>query len=76
MSTFIMVLSLIVVVLLLVSLGYTFFVAKTQKELKGEQDISISDEVKRHPYMGNPIFLAMGIAAILIVLYIIYMMVQ
>ncbi|MEI5905952.1 hypothetical protein WAK64_02575 [Bacillus spongiae] len=73
MSVYITVLSFIVVILLLVSLGYTFYVTKQQKELKGEYDGPIPDSVKSHPYLRNPIFLSMLIATVLILMYIVYL---
>ena len=55
MSTYIWILIIIVTVMALYLLFYTYSVAKTQK-VKARYDSSIDDSVKEHPYLKNPVF--------------------
>ncbi|TYS15941.1 hypothetical protein FZC78_14175 [Rossellomorea vietnamensis] len=57
---------------LVLSLLYTLKVARQQKELKNELDTDLPDKVQEHPYTKNPIFLTYLIAAVLVILFIIY----
>jgi hypothetical protein len=72
MSSFILILMLICAVILAFSLIYTFKVAKQQKSLKNELDTDLPEKVQEHPYTRNPIFLSFLIAAVLVILFIIY----
>jgi hypothetical protein len=72
MSTFIWILMLIVIGIILVSLIYTLRTAKTQKVLKGEYDTQINENVEGHPYVRNPVFLAIVFFIIFTFGYILY----
>ncbi|WP_240189927.1 MULTISPECIES: hypothetical protein [Bacillaceae] len=72
MSSFVLILMLISAGLLILSLLYTFKVARQQKALKNELDTDLPDKVQEHPYTKNPIFLTYLIAAVLVILFIIY----
>jgi hypothetical protein len=72
MSSFIMVLMLISAGVLVLSFLYTLKVARQQKALKNELDTDLPDKVQEHPYTKNPIFLTYLIAAVLVILFIIY----
>lgn len=53
------------------ALGYTLIVVKQQRVLKGELDTQIPPEVKRHPYLRNPIFLSYGIFFLIVIIVVI-----
>lgn len=72
MSSFIMVLMFISAGVLVLSFLYTLKVARQQKALKNELDTDLPDKVQEHPYTKNPIFLTSLIAAVLVILFIIY----
>ncbi|WP_168413173.1 hypothetical protein [Bacillus salacetis] len=72
MSSFVLILLLIAAGVLAASLLYTFKVARQQKALKNELDTEIPEKVQDHPYSRNPIFLTYLIAAVLVILFIIY----
>ncbi|MGE7764309.1 hypothetical protein [Peribacillus sp. NPDC096540] len=65
MSTYIWILLIVVIVMALYLLFYTYSVAKTQK-VKGRYDSSIDESVKEHPYLRNPVFVSLFIGTILI----------
>ncbi|TXC92190.1 hypothetical protein FS935_07355 [Metabacillus litoralis] len=68
-----MVLGVIALLILGVSLIYTFKVGKLVSERKSTYDTQINEKVQEHPYMRNPIFLAYIIAGILALAYIFYL---
>ncbi len=61
------VLGIIVGVIALISLFYTWVIARDQKKLQGEFDTQLDEKVQAHPYIRNPIFIAclVGIAVCL-----------
>ncbi|RUQ30618.1 hypothetical protein ELQ35_07965 [Peribacillus cavernae] len=69
---FIWILTVLVIGVILVSLIYTVSVGRTQKALKGEYDTQINENVQNHPYLRNPIFLAIAIFFIFVLGYILY----
>jgi hypothetical protein len=64
---------LLVIGIVLVSLVYTLSVGRTQKVLKGEYDEQIDDKVQNHPYLRNPVFLAIAFFVLFIFVYILYL---
>lgn len=51
---------------------YTWSLAKSQKNVKGELDSEIPGPVQRHAYISNPIFLTYLIFFLLLILTIIF----
>ncbi|MFE4895953.1 hypothetical protein [Peribacillus butanolivorans] len=71
MSTYIWILLIVVIIMALYLLFYTYSVAKTQK-VKERYDSSIDESVKEHPYLRNPVFVSLFIGTILIASFIFY----
>ncbi|MBK5445718.1 hypothetical protein ACWF7H_05335 [Peribacillus butanolivorans] len=71
MSTYIWILLIVVIIMALYLLFYTYSVAKTQK-VKERYDSSIDESVKEHPYLRNPVFVSLFIGTILIAGFIFY----
>ncbi|MFD4815432.1 hypothetical protein [Peribacillus butanolivorans] len=71
MSTYIWILLIVVIIMALYLLFYTYSVAKTQKA-KERYDSSIDESVKEHPYLRNPVFVSLFIGTILIAGFIFY----
>lgn len=67
-----MILLLISLGILLVSLVYTLLLTKEQKAIRGNIDTQISEQVQRHVYMRNPVFLAYAIFFALLILTIVF----
>lgn len=72
MSEYMSLLLLIGMGVLLVSLIYTWNIARTRKNLRGVTDSKIHEEVEEHPYLRNPIFLTYIIMFVLVILIIVY----
>lgn len=72
MSTFIWILCILVVIIILYSLYYSLVVLKTQKVKKGDLDPSVEGAAREHPYVLNPIFLALIVAAVVVAGFIFY----
>lgn len=66
MSTFIWILCILVIIIILYSLYYSLVVLKTQKDKKRELDPSVEGSAHDHPYLLNPIFLALIFAAVVV----------
>jgi hypothetical protein len=73
MSMFIILLSLIAIGVAGYSVYYTFKVAGQEKRLKGEFDTDIPESVKQHPFMRNPVFLAILVFTVFVVVMILYL---
>lgn len=73
MSTLVSVLVVIVLLILATSLIYTFKVGKLATSRRSEIDTQINEKVQEHPYLRNPIFLAILIFATLVLAFIFYM---
>ncbi|MGR3763670.1 hypothetical protein [Rossellomorea sp. NS-SX7] len=73
MSIFIILLSLIAIGVAGYSLYYTFRVAGQEKRLKGDFDTDIPEAVKQHPYIRNPVFLAILVFTVFVVVMILYL---
>ncbi|MCA1056615.1 hypothetical protein LCM10_16655 [Rossellomorea aquimaris] len=73
MSIYIILLTLIAVAIAGYSIYYTFRVAGQEKRLKGEFDTDIPDAVKQHPYIRNPVFLAVLLFSAFVVVMILYL---
>jgi hypothetical protein len=73
MSIFIILLSLIAIGVAGYSVYYTFKVAGQEKRLEGDFDTDIPEAVKQHPYIRNPVFLAILVFAVLVVGFILYL---
>ncbi|MCY8936068.1 hypothetical protein [Peribacillus frigoritolerans] len=71
MSTYIWILIIIVTVMALYLLFYTYSVARAQK-VKAGYDSTIDDSVKEHPYLKNPIFVSLFIGTFLVAGFIFY----
>lgn len=72
MSTFIWILCILVIIIILYSLYYSLVVLKTQKDKKRELDPSVEGSAHDHPYLLNPIFLALIFAAVVVAVFIFY----
>lgn len=57
---------------LVFALRYTWSLAKSQKNVKGDLDSEIPGPVQRHAYINNPIFLTYLIFFLLLILTIIF----
>ncbi|MDQ0243958.1 flagellar basal body-associated protein FliL [Bacillus fengqiuensis] len=53
-----MILSVLVFLVSVVGLIYTYVVMKNQKYLQSEMDTKLNERVQSHPYIRNPIFIA------------------
>ncbi|MFL8935647.1 hypothetical protein ACKA06_02505 [Rossellomorea oryzaecorticis] len=73
MSIYIILLTLIAVGVAGYSVYYTFRVAGQEKRLKGEYDTDIPESVKAHPFMRNPVFLAILVFTVFVVVMILYL---
>ncbi|MFJ7752120.1 hypothetical protein ACQKGI_12705 [Peribacillus muralis] len=71
MSTYIWILLIVVTVMALYLLYYTYSVARAQK-VKARYDSTIDDTVKEHPYLKNPIFVSLIVGTILVAGFIFY----
>ncbi|MCK1992662.1 hypothetical protein GW626_06775 [Peribacillus muralis] len=71
MSTYIWILLIIVTIMALYLLYYTYSVARAQK-VKARFDSTIDDSVKEHPYLKNPIFVSLIVGTILVAGFIFY----
>ncbi|MFE4813504.1 hypothetical protein ACFQ9Y_20590 [Peribacillus simplex] len=71
MSTYIWILIIIVTIMALYLLFYTYSVARAQK-VKARYDATIDDSVKEHPYLMNPVFVSLFVGTILVAGFIFY----
>ncbi|WP_057912269.1 hypothetical protein [Peribacillus muralis] len=71
MSTYIWILLIIVTIMAIYLLYYTYSVARAQK-VKARFDSTIDDSVKEHPYLKNPIFVSLIVGTILVAGFIFY----
>ncbi|AOH54106.1 hypothetical protein ABE28_007055 [Peribacillus muralis] len=71
MSTYIWILLIVVTVMALYLLYYTYSVARAQK-VKARYDSTIDDTVKEHPYLKNPIFVSLIVGTVLVAGFIFY----
>ncbi|PJN86977.1 MULTISPECIES: hypothetical protein [Bacillaceae] len=71
MSTYIWILLIVVTVMALYLLFYTYSVARAQK-VKARYDSTIDDAVKEHPYLKNPIFVSLIVGTLLVAGFIFY----
>ncbi|NQD67420.1 hypothetical protein HP456_16005 [Bacillus haikouensis] len=55
------------------SVYYTFKVAAQEKRLEGDFDTDIPEAVKQHPFIRNPVFLAILIFAVIVIGFILYL---
>jgi ammonia channel protein AmtB len=58
--------------ILVIAFGYTWSLAKNQKNVKGELDSEIPEGVQKSPYIRNPIFLTYILFFLLLILTIIF----
>ncbi|MCS0672872.1 hypothetical protein [Cytobacillus firmus] len=72
MSMYTLIILLIGVGILGYSLVYTLFVAKERKSVKGDIDAELPDNVQKHAYIRNPIFLTYVIFFGIVLVMIIY----
>lgn len=73
MSLYTMIILLIGVGILGYALVYTLFVAKERKAVKGNIDTELPEEVQKHAYLRNPIFLAYTVFFLIVIVMVIYM---
>lgn len=71
MSMYMFLLTVLSIVIIVFSLGYTFAVAKVQRDLKGEFDTAIPEKVQGNIYTRNPVFLTYVLWFVLLLLIII-----
>lgn len=72
MSIFIWILSGLAIALAVYSIFYTVAALKEQKAVKGDLNPQVNEKVRQHPYLLNPVFLALAISALLIAGFIFY----
>ncbi|GLB60394.1 hypothetical protein [Cytobacillus sp. NCCP-133] len=72
MSMFAWIILFIGLGVLVFSLIYTLFVAKERKAVKGDIDTEIPDQVQKHAYIRNPIFLTYAICFGILIVMITY----
>ncbi|KMJ58443.1 hypothetical protein AB685_11195 [Bacillus sp. LL01] len=72
MGSFGFILAIVALIIVAVAMVYTYKVGRQAETQATNQDSSISEKVQDHYVMKNPVFLAYGIAAVLILLYIAY----
>ncbi|WP_409305244.1 hypothetical protein [Peribacillus sp. SCS-155] len=58
--------------IILFSVFYTLSVGRKQRAVQGEYDSPINESVRRHPYLLNPIFLAISLFVVLAFVLIFY----
>ncbi|MDQ0214820.1 protein-S-isoprenylcysteine O-methyltransferase Ste14 [Oikeobacillus pervagus] len=73
MSTYMMILSLLVLLIAAIGFVYTLKVTRLQKTLKGNQDTAIPKDVQEGAYKRNPIFLSYIIGFGALLLFILYL---
>ncbi|OAS86636.1 MULTISPECIES: hypothetical protein [Metabacillus] len=73
MSYFTMVLGVIALLVLAISLIYTFRVGRLVSVRKSNLDTQINEKIQDHPYMRNPVFFAYVIAGLVSLAYIFYL---
>jgi hypothetical protein len=71
MAQFTLALSVIVLLIAVVGLIYTYSIGRRQK-LQGEYDTEINEKIQEHPYIRNPVFLTYIVAVILAFIAIVY----
>ncbi|WP_394136956.1 hypothetical protein [Cytobacillus oceanisediminis] len=72
MSMYMMIILLIGAGILVYSLVYTLFVAKERKAVRGDIDTELPDNVQKHAYLRNPIFLTYAITFGILIVMITY----
>jgi len=72
MAQFSFVLSFLAFLTAAIGAIYTYKVGRRQK-LREEYDVEISEKVQEHPYLRNPVIIAILIWAALVSAYIIYL---
>ena len=73
MSYFTIVLGVIALLVLAISLIYTFRVGRLVSVRKSNLDTQINEKIQDHPYMRNPVFFAYVIAGLVSLAYIFYL---
>lgn len=66
MSIYIWILSFLAIAIAGYSIYYTLAALKEQKAVKGDLNPQVNEKVRQHPYLLNPVFLALIISALLI----------
>ncbi|MCM3090341.1 MULTISPECIES: hypothetical protein [unclassified Cytobacillus] len=72
MSMFALIILLIGLGILVYSLVYTLVIGKERKAVKGNIDAQLPENVQKHTYIRNPIFLAFAIFFGIVIVMIIY----
>ena len=72
MGSFDFILAILALVIVAGAMVYTYKIGRQADAQATTQDSSISEKVQDHHVMKNPVFVAMFIATILILLYIVY----
>lgn len=72
MSMYMMIILLIGAGILVYSLVYTLFVAKERKAVRGDIDTELPDNVQKHAYLRNPVFLTYVIFFLILIPMVIY----
>ncbi|KAF0820157.1 hypothetical protein KIS4809_0737 [Bacillus sp. ZZV12-4809] len=72
MSMFTLIILLIGLGILLYSIVYTLLIGKERKAVKGDIDAELPENVQKHAYIRNPIFLAYAIFFGIVIVMIIY----
>ncbi|CAM3805716.1 hypothetical protein GCM10009865_30530 [Aeromicrobium ponti] len=72
MSMYMMIILLIGAGILVYSLVYTLFVAKERKAVRGDIDTELPDNVQKHAYLRNPVFLTYFIFFLILIPMVIY----
>ncbi|MDP4086221.1 MAG: hypothetical protein Q8934_16605 [Bacillota bacterium] len=72
MSLFINALSIAIIVILAVSLIFTWNLARQQKAVEGGLDTKIAKPIQKHVYIRNPIFFSYGIFLVLLLFIVLF----
>lgn len=72
MSMYMLIILLIGAGILVYSLVYTLFVAKERKAVRGDIDTELPDNVQKHAYLRNPVFLTYFIFFLILIPMVIY----
>lgn len=73
MDKFTLALAILAVMISAGGLLYTINVGRLVDARKSEIDTPMNEKIQRHPYLRNPVFLAIMIAAAFISIYIFYL---
>ncbi|CAG9619911.1 hypothetical protein [Sutcliffiella rhizosphaerae] len=72
MGSFDFILAVLALIIVVGAMGYTYRIGRQSNTQTSTHDSSISEKVQEHYVLKNPVFVALLVATILILLYIAY----